>query len=476
MEIIKDPKQNLAKVWIAAHWDKKLTKSVIMNHSIKESVSTLIAPENTLALRVAGSLLFGIVKLLLKKVVFLIAEAEDLSNKVTLSFNSNESKSKPNGTTARSNTITLSSRKARTSLQSFDGMLSAASILNTTQPSIEVPRNIASNDKITMREFDLTPLSGQFSAEKFRNIQIDMSNNFLEDVAETLHESQIVLDIHPEIPLAPIIFQDDGMDLELPLEPIIEVNSPKQPNQYDIQIPLEEPTPARVKYSRPKNKKRVQNLKRKWREDEETELKDYEEYVKDTSDIVTIHHYKYYRDEEIPIEFDKIFYEPIFKGMNSQIEDFYHAPNKLESVRWFHETDDSSQKMIEYQGFQGNLENDYEINPVPEDNIPDPPEYHENDMQLEHFQQPQEENQFEDSQIELNSRTAKMLGLVKTRLRSAKSISYGKLCAGQDRQSIACGFYELLNLARKGLVNLNQRKEHGDLTIRGTESLSSYNL
>jgi hypothetical protein len=298
MEIIKDPKQNLAKVWIAAHWDKKLTKSVIMNHSIKESVSTLIAPENTLALRVAGSLLFGIVKLLLKKVVFLIAEAEDLSNKVTLSFNSNESKSKPNATTARSNTITLSSRKARTSLQSFDGMLSAASILNTTQPSIEVPRNIASNDKITMREFDLTPLSGQFSAEKFRNIQIDMSNNFLEDVAETLHESQIVLDIHPEIPLAPIIFQDDGMDLELPLEPIIEVNSPKQPNQYDIQIPLEEPTPARVKYSRPKNKKRVQNLKRKWREDEETELKDYEEYVKDTSDIVTIHHYKYYRDTD----------------------------------------------------------------------------------------------------------------------------------------------------------------------------------
>lgn len=476
MDIIKDPKQNLAKVWIAAHWEKKLTKNVVMNHSIKESVNTLIAPENALALRLAGSLLFGIVKLLLKKVVYLIAEAEDLSNQVTLSFNSDEPKPRPNATTVRSNTITLSHRKARTSLQSFDGILSAASILNTTQQSIEVPRNIASHDKITMREFDLTPLSGQFSAEKFRNIQIDMSNNFLEDVAETLHESQIVLDIHPEIPLTPILFQDDRMDLEMPLEPIIEVNSPNQPNQYDIQIPLEEPTPARVKYSLPKNKKRVKNLKRKWREDEETEIKDYEEYEKDTSDIVITHHYKYYREEEIPIDFDKIFYEPIFKGMNSQIEDFYHAPNKLESVRWMQEIENASQKMIEYQGFEGNVENDYEVNPVPEDNIPDPPQYDENDMQLEPIQEPQEDNQIEDSQIELNSRTAKMLGLVKSRLRSARSVSYVKLCAGQDRQSIACGFYELLNLARKGLVNLSQRKEHGDLTIRGTESLSSYNL
>lgn len=478
MEIIKDPRQNLSKVWIAAHWDKKLTKHTVLAHNIQESVDTIKSPENALALRIAGSLLFGIVKLLLKKVVYIMIEAEDLSNQVTFTFNNQTGdKSKPGIATARNNLITLSNRKSRKSLQSFDGMISTASIMNTTQPSIEVPRNIASRDQITMRDLELTPLSGKYSAEKFRNIQIDMSSNFLDDVAETLHESQLGMDLNPEINLTPLAFQDDRMDIELPLEPILEVISPNKPNSYDINMQIEEPKLSLIKYQPINKKKKLQSLKRKWREDDDILLAGYDEYEKDTTDILTHHHYKNYRDSEIPIEYDKIFFEPILKGMHLQLEDFYHAPSRLESVKWISAIEDSvqqdyEQEMIKYDE-QQDIGYDYDINPIPDDFIPP---LQEDDMQLEHNPDQQELQNNTDSQIDLNTRTAKMLGLVKAKLKSARSITYGKICEGQDKQSIACGFYELLNLTKKGFVNLSQRREMGDITIKISRSLSAYNL
>jgi len=48
----------LARVWLAAHWDKKITKAQILETNIVESVDSILQPRVKLSLR-TSSHLFG---------------------------------------------------------------------------------------------------------------------------------------------------------------------------------------------------------------------------------------------------------------------------------------------------------------------------------------------------------------------------------------------------------------------------------
>ena len=56
---ILQKKGPLAKIWIAAHWEKKLTRSDIKLVDISEIVVHLINPNVPIALRTSGELLYG---------------------------------------------------------------------------------------------------------------------------------------------------------------------------------------------------------------------------------------------------------------------------------------------------------------------------------------------------------------------------------------------------------------------------------
>lgn len=66
----------MAKVWIAAHWDKKLTKADIRLVNLSETVVNLIQPSVPIALRTSGELMLGVVKIFSLKVRFLLQEAQ----------------------------------------------------------------------------------------------------------------------------------------------------------------------------------------------------------------------------------------------------------------------------------------------------------------------------------------------------------------------------------------------------------------
>ena len=64
----------LAKVWLAAHWEKKLTKTHIFETDLKVSVEAIVHPKVKLALRTSGHLLLGVVKIYNRKLNYLMGD------------------------------------------------------------------------------------------------------------------------------------------------------------------------------------------------------------------------------------------------------------------------------------------------------------------------------------------------------------------------------------------------------------------
>lgn len=68
LQLAFDQKGTLGRVWLAAHWEKKLSKSHIFTHNIKDSVDVIKQPGGVLSLRISGHLLLGVIKLYDKKI------------------------------------------------------------------------------------------------------------------------------------------------------------------------------------------------------------------------------------------------------------------------------------------------------------------------------------------------------------------------------------------------------------------------
>lgn len=85
-QIILAKKGPLGKIWLAAHWSEKLTKSQIFSTSIKTSVGSIVRPVVPLALRVSGHLLLGVVRIYNRKVKYLFTDCNDALSKMKLAF------------------------------------------------------------------------------------------------------------------------------------------------------------------------------------------------------------------------------------------------------------------------------------------------------------------------------------------------------------------------------------------------------
>ena len=59
--------EKLKQVWIAAHWDKKLTKNAILYFNVCDMIDAIIKSENIYSLRISGYLLLGNAKINYKK-------------------------------------------------------------------------------------------------------------------------------------------------------------------------------------------------------------------------------------------------------------------------------------------------------------------------------------------------------------------------------------------------------------------------
>ena len=76
----------LGKLWLAAHWEKKLSKAHIYDIDIENSVDDILNPQSKMALRTSGHLMLGVVRIHNRKAKYLLADCNEAFVKIKMAF------------------------------------------------------------------------------------------------------------------------------------------------------------------------------------------------------------------------------------------------------------------------------------------------------------------------------------------------------------------------------------------------------
>ncbi|CAJ0958030.1 unnamed protein product, partial [Mesorhabditis belari] len=85
-QFVLSKKGPLAKIWLAAHWEKKLSKAQIYETNVQDAVDEIIKPKSKMALRTTGHLLLGIVRIYSRKAKYLLADCNEAFLKIKMAF------------------------------------------------------------------------------------------------------------------------------------------------------------------------------------------------------------------------------------------------------------------------------------------------------------------------------------------------------------------------------------------------------
>uniref|UniRef100_A0AC35TYC5 Rad21_Rec8_N domain-containing protein n=1 Tax=Rhabditophanes sp. KR3021 TaxID=114890 RepID=A0AC35TYC5_9BILA len=80
----------LSKVWLAAHWEKKLSKAQVYETNVEDVINEIMKPKVPMALRTTGHLLLGAVRIYSRKTKYLLADCNEAFLKIKMSFKSGE--------------------------------------------------------------------------------------------------------------------------------------------------------------------------------------------------------------------------------------------------------------------------------------------------------------------------------------------------------------------------------------------------
>lgn len=77
----------LAKVWLAAHWERKLSKANFLQTNIETSVGAILGNDRPpMALRLSGQLLLGVVRIYSRKTRYLLEDCNEAIVKIKMTF------------------------------------------------------------------------------------------------------------------------------------------------------------------------------------------------------------------------------------------------------------------------------------------------------------------------------------------------------------------------------------------------------
>lgn len=78
----------LANIWLAAHWDRRLSKAQIVGTNIEGSLRAMVEGRlPPMALRLSGQLLLGVTKIYGRKARYLLEDCTEALGRLRLAFN-----------------------------------------------------------------------------------------------------------------------------------------------------------------------------------------------------------------------------------------------------------------------------------------------------------------------------------------------------------------------------------------------------
>uniref|UniRef100_A0A8D2JJ88 RAD21 cohesin complex component like 1 n=1 Tax=Sciurus vulgaris TaxID=55149 RepID=A0A8D2JJ88_SCIVU len=148
----------LAKIWLAAHWEKKLTKAHVFECNLEITIEKILSPKVKIALRTSGHLLLGVVRIYNRKAKYLLADCSEAFLKMKMTFRPGLVDLPKENFEAAYNTITLPEE-----FHDFD-----THNMNAIDVSEHFTQNQSRPEEITLREDygnDLLFQAGSFGEE-----------------------------------------------------------------------------------------------------------------------------------------------------------------------------------------------------------------------------------------------------------------------------------------------------------------------
>ncbi|KAH8404765.1 hypothetical protein KR222_000525 [Zaprionus bogoriensis] len=195
--IILAKKGPLARIWLAAHWDKKITKAHVFETNIEKSVEGILQPKVKLALRTSGHLLLGVVRIYSRKAKYLLADCNEAFVKIKMAFRPGMVDLPEGHREANVNAITLP--------EVFHDFDTALPELNDIDIEAQFSVNQSRADEITMRE-DYGSLSLSLQDDGFGDIGFEadtpemMRGPMSASMNDQLFDDDVLANVEPSDP------------------------------------------------------------------------------------------------------------------------------------------------------------------------------------------------------------------------------------------------------------------------------------
>uniref|UniRef100_A0A672R378 Double-strand-break repair protein rad21-like protein 1 n=1 Tax=Sinocyclocheilus grahami TaxID=75366 RepID=A0A672R378_SINGR len=85
-QIFTSKRSTLAKIWLAAHWEKKVTKAHVFECDLETTIKEILSPQMKVGLRTSGHLLLGVVRIYSRKTRYLLTDCSDALVKIKVAF------------------------------------------------------------------------------------------------------------------------------------------------------------------------------------------------------------------------------------------------------------------------------------------------------------------------------------------------------------------------------------------------------
>uniref|UniRef100_A0A672ZHV8 Rad21/Rec8-like protein N-terminal domain-containing protein n=1 Tax=Sphaeramia orbicularis TaxID=375764 RepID=A0A672ZHV8_9TELE len=106
-QLFTSKRGHLAKIWLAAHWERKLTKAHVFECNLENTVRDIISTKMKIGLRTSGHLLLGVVRVYSRKAKYLLADCNDALVKIKMAFRPGQTDLPLEGLEATLKAITL---------------------------------------------------------------------------------------------------------------------------------------------------------------------------------------------------------------------------------------------------------------------------------------------------------------------------------------------------------------------------------
>ncbi|XP_051950745.1 double-strand-break repair protein rad21 homolog isoform X1 [Xyrauchen texanus] len=143
-QLFTSKRGTLAKIWLAAHWEKKITKAHVFECDLETTVKEILSPQIKIGLRTSGHLLLGVVRMYYRKIRYLLADCSDALVKIKVAFRPGETDLPEDALEATFKAITL-----QEDFTDFDSQLPD---LNTIDVVDHFSLNQCRTEDITLRE------------------------------------------------------------------------------------------------------------------------------------------------------------------------------------------------------------------------------------------------------------------------------------------------------------------------------------